>query len=1648
LFPEFTKTNKTLHTMKVQNITISIKNQKSITERRIHVFALSLLFFLSGYSLIYAQDDCSIEKFHGQGFSTAISSVIENGNGSHTITLSVINDGCPSPGCKSMSHYSVEALPGTYSDVSVEVISGNMTYGSIYMGPNLGSDPFDGFKIDSIKWIGGGIAGEFQITYTLTGGFQNQQINVKIGSSSLLVAFSMEEFQAVLYCSTANIFPYYAPPEGGKLENSLIGPELNSLYYTYLNTGTAVSDNIFQIDVANVLIRVFALPGQMGNLLNILASPSYGLTDEVEITELNAVTGWFPISNLLMINALGTYVNYARPEYPPQSNAGLVTTQGDIAMRSYIARNAFNLGGEGVKIGVMSDSYNKKFGNPANDDILKGDLPGVAIGPDGDMIPNPVNSTNVHVLKDYPYTASDEGRAMLQIIHDIVPKADLAFRTGFISAKDFADGINELKDAGCDIIVDDITYITEPFFQDGIVAQAVNDVVAEGVVYFSAAGNFGSNAYENTFFPGTAPSGLSGTAHNFAGNAGYDIYQSISLLEGNYLIVLQWDDGSDFGSTATDLDIYLTNNSGNALFGFNRVNTGGDPIEVLPFTVGAGGAQANLVILKAGGAEDVRFKFIVFRGQLTMDEYANVGNSTIVGQANAEGAIAVGAVLYSNTPEYGVNPPTIASFSSRGGTVVNGVDRMKPEITAPNGVNTTVDLGGFNFEGDPFPNFFGTSAAAPHAAAVAALLLEAGNKFYDSALSPADVRSILTSTAIDMGAPGYDPASGFGFIQADAALLTMANPSPVISELAYDNTLFPGIDSITVTIIGQFLTEGSQIYFNGEPLETETTINGDSVAVSIIPPFTELYPMIQVYNPPNALTNGTDGGLSNPLYFNTKETLLITIDDKNKKYGESLPPFTATYSVESIDGSFSLEDAGLTADEMARVLSIPFEALNVSPLSNSGLWAITASTNDPLNPESGIPATDPIDLALLDRFDFTFISGLLLIERLDLLIKPQDAVFTYGEPVDGIEFDYVYNDDPDNPLSIPPEVNTQLLSLFQAGHATALVNGISTTFLGSQATALVNKSLMVSATALVNSIGLIEIEFNDPDIIFDSAALVNGLATALVNGKATALVNAAALVAGQATALVNGQATALVNAASLGYATALVNTTTFNATSNNESIILLTDEDIYILAGLAPGEITLISMNLIESSSAGTYWIVPGTFVTNNFNVTYEPGQITFLPAQATINFVSESLAQTYHGSPVLPLVITDPEGLQFELTFDGFMDAPVNAGYYEVVATIMDPNYTGADTAYLTINPVQVSIAADNLQKNYGETDPELTYQITEGGLIGDDALSGELIREAGEDVASYNIMLGSLGGELNYSISFTPGILKINKAKLFISVETTFIYAGDPLPDFNYGFETFAFDDDASVLIGLNCSVSPAYNGSAGTYTLIPTATAWNYDIVPVNGTLYVNPFGPGTKHIIPKLICVEKVINMTGFTHIAYFGYTNNNTHIVYIPKGPENVITSFGLFDDSEQPEVFLPGNHSFAVPFDGTLLAWTVASYNHKGQKTSAGASASSTSKSCSKSSEADDQYLIADTLQEVRIFPNPASEKIYIRTGEDYMTNMDVQLYDIFGNHVSVKMIRYSGDLLEVDLSGFNAGMYIVRVNYAGKVESYRVVKQ
>ena len=85
---------------------------------------LLLIVLLSSFStVLIGQTNCEVTKGHGQGYTTTITSVSDNGNNSYTIVLTIEHDGCGGPQCKELSHYSVEADENTYSDVSVNIVS-------------------------------------------------------------------------------------------------------------------------------------------------------------------------------------------------------------------------------------------------------------------------------------------------------------------------------------------------------------------------------------------------------------------------------------------------------------------------------------------------------------------------------------------------------------------------------------------------------------------------------------------------------------------------------------------------------------------------------------------------------------------------------------------------------------------------------------------------------------------------------------------------------------------------------------------------------------------------------------------------------------------------------------------------------------------------------------------------------------------------------------------------------------------------------------------------------------------------------------------------------------------------------------------------------------------------------------------------------------------------------------------------------------------------------------------------------------------------------------------------------------------------------------------------------------------------------------
>lgn len=507
------------------------------------------------------------------------------------------------------------------------------------------------------------------------------------------------------------------------------------------------------------------------------------------------VSGLLPVAAISELSAIPA-LKYARPAYKPETNIGSVTSQGDKAQYSDVARNKFHVKGYTTKVGILSDSYNNLNGE--SEGISTGDLPGPG---------NPNGFTNpVEVLLELPEGGSDEGRGMAEIVHDVAPGATLAFNTAFLGQAGFAQGIIDLAEVGCNVIVDDIIYLTEPMFQDGIIAQAADQVVNGGASYFSSAGNNLDNSYESEFRDGGVetlsdyfdPELVLGdyVLHDFDSGADVDHFQTVTIPTSSSALRLsfQWDDpfasaceGCPGADTEMDIFLALVDGDYGSMFIYPYTyNIGGDAVEFFGVTNSGPPVEAYIVIGKYVG-DDIPgpnpnpgfIKYVDF-GPGADPEYASP-SATAFGHANSRLSLAVGAVRYDRTPAFGVEPPIREVFSSSGGVPIffskkgkriKTQIRKKPEISAPQGGNTT--FFGFDYEGDGFPNFFGTSSSAPHAAAVGALMLEAAGT---TNLSPGNIRKILMATAIDMEDPftpepdpGFDFGTGYGLIAADKAV--------------------------------------------------------------------------------------------------------------------------------------------------------------------------------------------------------------------------------------------------------------------------------------------------------------------------------------------------------------------------------------------------------------------------------------------------------------------------------------------------------------------------------------------------------------------------------------------------------------------------------------------------------------------------------------------------------------------------------------------------------------------------------------------------------------------------------------------------------------------------------------------------------------
>jgi subtilisin-like proprotein convertase family protein len=563
----------------------------------------------------------------------------------------------------------------------------------------------------------------------------------------------------------------------------------------------------------------------------------------------------------------------------PQTNTGSVTSQGDTALGALAGRNFFGVNGAGVKIGVLSDGVNF-----LDQSVASGDLP-----PDVTVLPGQEGPTN----------NIGEGTAMLEIIYDLAPGAKLFFATAFNGVNSFADNIRALRAAGCDIIVDDVIYSNESPFHDDIISTAVEEVVADGALYFSSAGNDGnfndgtSSVWEGDFKNSrtTLPSLPGGTLHDF----GSGVIANRVESDSPFVLGLWWSD--PLGASDNDYDLFIMDNSLTTVIDASITVQDGDddPYEVI-FGALAG---ERILIFKSDGAKRRALHLNNFGGQLGIGTSGSThGHNSVAGAFSvaAINAALAGTGTFTGGP---ANPVELLSsdgyrrvffksdgtpftpgsllFSNNGGEL-----RKKPDLTATDGVATSVP---------GFATFFGTSAAAPHAAAIAALLKSAKPR-----ATPNRIRQALTRTAIDIEAIGRDRDSGAGIVSAfDALFFIGAAPSPFLE-----------LGTLAITDVDG---DGDNIVEPGEGVAISAPLTnvGGATALGISATLTSTAPGVTIVTAtssyPNIGSNGQSATNMVPLTFNLASTagcgqvidFTLTVNYANS----SLGPQVSTFSIQT-----------------------------------------------------------------------------------------------------------------------------------------------------------------------------------------------------------------------------------------------------------------------------------------------------------------------------------------------------------------------------------------------------------------------------------------------------------------------------------------------------------------------------------------------------------------------------------------------------------------------------------------------------------------------------------------------------------------------------------------------------------------------------
>ncbi len=546
-------------------------------------------------------------------------------------------------------------------------------------------------------------------------------------------------------------------------------------------------------DQDRVFIDVMPALGFTNSDVDIAARAVGGIVDLVDekapalLRASPTLEAWIPVLKLKAF-AARPEVRGIRRVLDAETNTGSVTSLGVSRLRADVAQRVLSATGSGIKVGVMSDDCSSGPSGHLKTSISTGDI----------------DSNFVSLSDPDSLSGEHEGLAMSEIVQDVAPKAQIYFATAEGGDNQFGLNMYALANAGCKVICDDYQYYDEPVFQDGTLAEIVNDLSANyGVVYISSAGNQAQSSNYQTY-KNMSGTGLMAGRNVFDFTGSGSEYLPDTLQSGNLVTIeLQWDD--PWGASSNDYNLYLINPGETAIVDSSTsVQNSGYPYpyEIFQYLVPSTGiyniAIEQRTISSTDSNATARTKLTGFPNGGIIN-FGSVTSSTF-GHSCADSCLGAGAI--STT---GSNYNTIEKFSGQGpsynitfGTNTRTINetRLKPDLAAFDNVQTTVP---------GFSSFSGTSASSPHIAGTVALLLGA-----NPGMTATQARAAMRAGTIDEGAAGNDYVFGYGRLDAFKTITQALSGSGKSYALFKTvNTAIPDGTSSLSSIISPTLTSNA-----------------------------------------------------------------------------------------------------------------------------------------------------------------------------------------------------------------------------------------------------------------------------------------------------------------------------------------------------------------------------------------------------------------------------------------------------------------------------------------------------------------------------------------------------------------------------------------------------------------------------------------------------------------------------------------------------------------------------------------------------------------------------------------------------------------------------------------------------------------------